>query len=64
MSNFNLTEVPPAGKKAVATVSGSAVTGAVLGSLIPGIGTVIGAGAGGIIGGIAVIVDEINKLTK
>jgi len=61
MTDLNLPEVPPAGKKAVATVGGFAVTGAVLGSLIPGIGTVIGAGAGGIIGGLAVIIGETAK---
>jgi len=61
MSNSNLPEIPPAGKKAVSIISGSAITGAVLGSIIPGIGTVIGAGAGGVIGGITVIVGEIKK---
>jgi len=61
MTDSNLPEVPPAGKKAAAVVAGSAVTGAVLGSIIPGIGTVIGAGAGGIIGGLAVIAGEVCK---
>ena len=61
MSDFNLPEVPPAGKKAVAVVGGFAVSGAIIGSLIPGIGTVIGAGIGGIMGGIVVIGGEIAK---
>ena len=61
MKDSDLPEIPPEGSKAVAVVAGSAVTGAVLGSFIPGIGTVIGAGAGGIIGGITVVIGEINK---
>ena len=61
MPDYDLPEVPPAGKKAVTVIAGSAVTGAVLGSFIPGIGTVIGAGAGGIIGGFSVIIGEVTK---
>ena len=61
MSNSNLPEIPPAGKKAVAVVGGTAVTGAIIGSIFPGVGTVIGAGIGGIIGGAAVIIGEISK---
>ncbi|MCL2804984.1 MAG: hypothetical protein FWD26_03495 [Treponema sp.] len=61
MSNSDLPEVPAEGKKAVAVIAGSAVTGAVLGSLIPGVGTAIGAGAGGAIGSIVVIINAISK---
>lgn len=59
MSNPNMPEIPPAGKKAVFTIGGS--TAALLGSFIPGIGTVIGAGLGGIIGGIGVIASEAKR---
>ena len=59
MSDMNPIEIPPAGKKAVAAIGGLAATGAIVGSAIPGIGTVIGAGVGGIIGGIWVIANEV-----
>jgi hypothetical protein len=60
MSNPNTPEIPENGKIAVATVGGFTVTGAIIGSIIPGAGTVIGAGIGGIIGGIIVIADVIS----
>ena len=59
MSDMNPIEIPPAGKKAVAVIGGLAATGAVVGSAVPGIGTVIGAGVGGILGGIWVIANKV-----
>ena len=61
MSDMNPLEIPPGGKKAVATIGGVAAAGALIGSFIPGIGTIIGAGVGGIIGGIAVIANEVTS---
>ena len=59
MFDSNSNEISPAGKNAIAAIGGLAATGAVIGSAIPGIGTVIGAGVGGIIGGIWVIAKEV-----
>jgi hypothetical protein len=64
MADSNLPEVPSEGKKAVAVVGGTAVTGAIIGSFIPGVGTVIGAGVGGIIGGIGVLAGEIQRKNR
>jgi hypothetical protein len=61
MSDSNMPEIPPAGKKAVITIGGAAVTGAIIGSFIPVVGTVIGAGIGGIVGGIGVVAGEIKR---
>jgi hypothetical protein len=61
MSDSNMPEIPPAGKKAVITIGGAAVAGAIIGSLIPVVGTVIGAGIGGILGGVGVIAGEIKR---
>jgi hypothetical protein len=60
MLNANTPEIPETGKKAVVTVGGTAVASAIIGSFIPGAGTVIGAGIGGIIGGIVVIVNAMS----
>ena len=61
MTNSNLPEIPESGKKAVTIIGSTTATGAIIGSLIPGVGTVIGAGVGGIIGGAAVIISEVAK---
>jgi hypothetical protein len=60
MCDSKMPEVPPAGKRAVIAIGSCAVAGAILGSFVPAIGTVIGAGAGGILGGIAVIAGEVK----
>jgi phage tail tape-measure protein len=60
MSDSKMPEVPSAGKKAVLAIGSCAVAGAIIGSFVPVIGTVIGAGAGGILGGITVIVGEVK----
>ena len=64
MTNSNLPEIPESGKKAVAIVGATTSTGAIIGSLIPGVGTAIGAGVGGIIGGAAVIISEVSKINQ
>ena len=65
MDNSYIPEIPPNGKKAVFTVTGVAAAGALIGSLIPVFGTVIGAGIGGIAGGIGVIASEVkNRKTR
>ncbi|MCL2007211.1 MAG: hypothetical protein FWG77_03910 [Treponema sp.] len=52
----NLPQVPDESKQVVAGVGGTAAAGAIIGSIVPGAGTLIGAGIGAIIGGIGVIV--------
>ena len=52
----NLPQVPDEAKQVVVGVSGAATAGAIIGSIVPGAGTVIGAGIGAILGGIGVIV--------
>jgi len=52
----NLPQVPDEARQVVAGVGGAAAAGAVIGSIVPGAGTIIGAGIGAIIGGIGVIV--------
>lgn len=47
------------GRKAIAAVGGTATAGAVIGSVVPGVGTAIGAGAGAIVGGIGIIVKKV-----
>jgi len=49
--------------KAIVTagIGGAAAAGAVIGSIVPGAGTLIGAGVGAIVGGIGTIVAVVVK---
>jgi hypothetical protein len=64
MSDSNMPEISPDGKKAVIAIGSAAAAGAVIGSFVPVVGTVFGAGFGGILGGIGIIVGAIMKKSE
>jgi hypothetical protein len=63
MAERNFNEVDERAKRhpAPLAIGGAVLTGAIIGSFIPVIGTEIGAGIGGIIGGIGVIANEMKN---
>jgi hypothetical protein len=52
------------GKIIVGGIGGAAAAGAVIGSIVPGVGTLIGAGIGGIAGSIGVIIAAVHERQK
>jgi len=57
----DLPEISGDGKTVVAGITSAAAAGAVIGSIVPGGGTLIGAGIGAIIGGIGTIAAVVVK---
>jgi hypothetical protein len=55
----DLPEISGRGKDAITKIGGVTAAGAAIGSIIPGVGTVLGAGLGAIIGGAITVIGVI-----